>query len=248
VGGEPRAFLLYEVTGDAEVVAGALRISLADARQRCLKGGFHLSRTLPAADAVSERARLVSAGVRALTLPEDQVTQAARPLVALRGDPLAGVFSVDGASAPVQLEVGDALLVVRGPITREYQPAPERQRIHTATLEQGYLVHIHRRSEPRPLEIDPATFVYKGRIDPYRSTLLRLTEDVAQLCSGVPVDTGFEREPPALALPERSDPANQAATFGLGSPRRGGPVVLDNRAQFRFYSAWHATLKRALSG
>jgi hypothetical protein len=243
-----RAFLLYEAAGEAEVVARALRISLADAQQRCLRGGFRLGPALPVAEAESERARLLGLGLGALTLPEEQVLRAIRRRVALRGDPRAGVFSVEGAAAPVHVGSGDPLLVVRGPIAREYQPTTERQRIRTATLEQGYLIHIHLRSEVRPIEIDPATFIDQGRVDPYRSTLLRLIEDVGRLCSGAPVDTGFEREPPALAVPEPSDTTARAATFGLKASRKEAAVVLDNKVQFRFYSAWHASLERARCG
>jgi hypothetical protein len=48
-------------------------------------------------------------------------------------------------------------------------------------------------------------------------------------------------------VPEPSDTTARAATFGLKASRKAA-VVLDNTTQFRFYSAWHATLERARCG
>jgi hypothetical protein len=66
------------------------------------------------------------------------------------------------------------------------------------------------------------------------------------------LDGGFRRVPPALgpAEPEPRGAVAAAGTLGFASRPQGkqeGPVVLDNVAQFRFYSGWRAAVQRRLA-
>jgi hypothetical protein len=148
---------------------------------------------------------------------------------------------------------GETHLVVRGPIVREYQPLAEvgRNQIKlpgTATLEAGYRIHLHRRGDPRPVELDPAAFSFPK--DP-GSSLLQLLDWVRAAAAGATVDDGFRREPPALA-PARPPAAGDSGSSLLVRGSRGGsggpPLVLDNLEQFRFYSGWRAAVARRLFG
>jgi hypothetical protein len=64
------------------------------------------------------------------------------------------------------------------------------------------------------------------------------------------VDDGFRLLPPALG--EAAEEAGSLATFrgarGAGlAPGREAAIVLDNVAQFRFYSGWRAAIERVRS-
>jgi hypothetical protein len=130
---------------------------------------------------------------------------------------------------------------VKGPIAREYQSGASRKAIRSATLEPGYRFHLHRRSEPRPLELDPFGFDFEDQGDAGSSSLLRLTEWTRALAA--PADDGFRRLPPALA-PADKERVNAALRRGRAEDRA---VVLDNLAQFRAYSAWRGVLARRAS-
>jgi len=76
---------------------------------------------------------------------------------------------------------------------------------------------------------------------------------VEALSEQVALDDGFRRLPPALApstqghgLPGLARPPQPGAPARLGPGRPQGPVLLDNLAQFRFYSGWRAAVERRL--
>ncbi len=139
---------------------------------------------------------------------------------------------------------------MQGSITREYQTSFKRRRVDTARLEEGYRVHVHRRSEPRPVEIDAANFEF-GAKAPGSARLEIETPGSTTSRAGAPRDDGFRRLPPALgpAEPEAKGALSAAGSLGLASRRRQdagdeGPLILDNVEQFRFYSGWRAAVER----
>ena len=83
------------------------------------------------------------------------------------------------------------------------------------------------------------------------SARLEIDAWVEEVAGGAPCDDGFRRLPPALGPAEPEPKGALAAVSSLGLAARGqgsgrdeGPVVLDNVAQFRFYSGWRAAVER----
>jgi len=245
--GPARSLLVLDLGGaDTQALASGLGLSGFEAAQRVRRGGWQLHRIALTNEAAREAERLAKAGLRVVALPEAEVRVAARPL-AVAG----GFWSGDGLTfrteaGPLQPRPDGLLLVVRGPITREYLAPARARKVRTATLDQGHRFHLHRRDDPRPLELDPVAFDF-GVPSLTESSLLLLTSWVEKAAAGVPVDDRFRRETPALqaAAPET---AGIAAALGGGGERRkeDEAQVLDNLEQFRFYSAWRAcALRRA---
>jgi hypothetical protein len=143
--------------------------------------------------------------------------------------------------------------VVQGPIAREYQAADRRRRVDTARLDEGYRVHLHPREAAgpeRPVEIDAATFEFGPALK--GSGRIELDLWVEEIRGLAPCDAGFRRLPPALgpAEPEPKGAVAAAGSLGLASRGEGKgarPLVLDNVAQFRFYSGWRAAVQRRLT-
>ena len=211
------------------------------------RGGFYLHRILEAAEAEGEVLRLGALGLTALRVPEAEAR--VRPLRTLGGERGEGTLTLRSEEGLVVLRRGDVLLTVAGPIVREYQTPSKRRRADTARPDEGYRVHLHRREEPRPVEIDPATvelgFAVTG------SARLELDAWVAEVAAGAPRDDGFRRLPPALAPAEPEPKGALSAVRSLGPASRdatGRPddrsILLDNIEQFRFYSGWRAAVER----
>jgi hypothetical protein len=231
-----------------ERVAAVLGLAGFDTAQLLRRGGFHLHRIVDGEAARAEQDRLREAGVPAFLVREAEAR--VQPLVALRGRYEAGVLFVRHAEGELSLSASDLLLAVQGPILREHQRksqgGAELKRMRTASLEPGYRFHLHRRVDPRPLELDPASFAFAlGTVG--GSALLSLRSWVLELLAGGLADDGFRRLPPALA------PTTEEQDAGLGGAsrlrrRRGrdveAPLILDNLAQFRFYSAWRGAIER----
>ena len=241
--GPPRSLVFVDYEGtDASSLASALGVSAFEAGQRVRRGGWQLQRIALVDDAARDAERLGRAGLRVLLLPEAEIRAAARPL------PVSGGFW-DSQGLTLRTEGGairagsePVLLVVRGPIAREYAPKANVRRLRTATLEAGYRFHLHRPSDPRPLELDPAAFDF-GVTSLTESSLLLLSAWVEKLRGDAPVDDRFRREPPALA-PAAPEPGIVATLGGSGERRDDESQVLDNLEQFRFYSAWRACAHR----
>jgi hypothetical protein len=222
----------------------ALALSVYEAAQLARRGGFHLHRVMAPADADAERARLASHGITAFNVAEPDVRAAAEPDLALGG-------TFDGASLRLRVArqtlaatAGDLRLIVKGPITREHAPRESLRFARTATLEPGFRFHLHRRDLPRPVEIDPAEFDF-GAARAGESSLLEIAGWIAEIAQAVPVDDGFRRIAPALAPVITAPGASPKLEDAL---RTGGPApapILDNLAQFRFYSAWRGMVERA---
>jgi len=225
-------------------LAEALAVSHYEATLLARRGGLHLVRALDPADAAAEAERLRARGAEPWLVPEAEVRTP--PLLCLAGESQGAQLVLHTTEAPVRLARGDALLVVRGSITREYQTTPQRRRIATARLEEGYRVQVHRRAEPRALEIDALNFELGFALS--GSVRLELDAWLDAVAGDVPRDDAFSRLGPVLG-PAAPEPGGALAAAGtLAAATRGGagerPVVLDNLAQFRFYSGCLAAVRR----
>jgi hypothetical protein len=248
----PRSLVVLEVEGArAGALADALALPSYEVALLVRRGGFHLHRVLEADAAEEEAARLATFGVRVFVVPEAEAR--VRPLRALGGERAEGVLTLRTEEEPVTLRRGGLLLVVQGPITREYQPSARRRRVDTARLDEGYRVHLHPHDPAaRPVEVDATTFEFGPSLK--GSGRIELDLWVEEILGSAPCDGGFRRLPPALgpAEPEPKGAVAAAGTLGLAARRdakgrEGGPVVLDNVAQFRFYSGWRAAVQRRLT-
>jgi hypothetical protein len=240
--GVPRVLLVLEVAGaDEAVLARALSLSPFEAVQRRRRGGPDLHRILPAAEAAAEAARLRAEGLEVLEIAEDEVRRA-EPVIVTRGTAEADGLALEGEAGPLRLVEADLFLVVRGVITREYQstPAARRQR-RRATLDPGYRVHLHRRGDTRPVELDPGAFDFGPGGAP-SGAQLQITGWIDRLFPGVLRDDSFRVVIPALA-PAAPPPAGAAMPLAR-APGPAKRAVLDNLAQFRFHSAWRAAARR----
>jgi hypothetical protein len=242
-----------------ESLAHALALPLYDAGLLARRGGLLLHRALELAEARAEAERLAACGVGAFAVSE--VEARVRPLRCLGGERGAGALFLRTEDGPFAVRRGDVLLVVRGPIVREYQPTAKRRRIDTARLEEGYRVHLHLRARPaepsgtpaeeapRPVEIDAASFEFGFAVT--GSARLEVDAWVDEVAGDAAIDEGFRRLPPALgpAEPEVRGALAAASSLGLatrgrGSGRDDAPVVLDNAELFRLYSGWRAAVER----
>ena len=227
--------------GDAKALQAALGVSAFEAGQRLRRGGLQLHRIVAEAEARAEAERIGAHGLAAVLLDE-------QPLL---GEP--GVVS-GGALEPQQLRArtpggrldwtsDDLLLVIKGPIHREH-PAESTnlKRIKSATPTPGYRFHVHRRSDVRPLELDPDAFEFDLERGRAASSLLRISSWIEGLLPRPVIDDGFRLLPPALGAAEDDD--ETARALGRPAQKKGAIVVLDNLRQFRFYSAWRAAIQR----
>lgn len=244
-------------TATEEGVASALGLSLFEAGQRRKRGGLQLHRIAEEGRAREEAAALRAAGLEVVLVPEDEARTP--PLHALGGGPGGGGLRLRGREGDLFVSRDDLRLVVRGPIAREYQPSLRIRSLRTASLDGGYRIHLHRRADPRPVELDPGNFEFGFTVT--GSSLLELLGWLGALAPRVPVDDEFRRLPPELSPAIAPTFGVMAATAGLARPDRGPhdartraaiggsgadepPAVLDNVAQFRFYSGWRASVER----
>ncbi len=224
---------------DAALLPAAFGISPYEAGQWARRGGYHLHRAVAAADAAAERERLAVQGIAAFTFDEAAVRAASEPEPARGGRFDGQALRVRTPGGSVDISGADLLLVVKGPITREHPPKENPRFARTATLDPGFRFHLHRRDQPRPVEIDPAAFDF-GAHRARESSLLEIAGWITALAAAAPVDDGFRRITPALA------PAAGAAgpADALRTSAARPPAILDNVAQFRFYSAWRGAVER----
>jgi hypothetical protein len=226
---------------DPDSLGRALGLSLFEASQRAARGGFELLRTAPPSEADELAAELRGAGLVVCLVPE---AEARRPPCPVRGGGFEDgrVRLLTGADEVV-LGGEDLLLVVKGPIAREYQTPAERARFNTATLPGGYLVHFHLRGEGPLYELDPDDFEFGAATR--QGSLLELGLGLESL--GAPTDDGFKKLVPALAPAAKEGRGVAAAARALVRTAGEGPLVLDNVIQFRFYSGWRGAAERRRS-
>jgi hypothetical protein len=222
-----------------------LELSRFAADQLARRGGFHLVSIGEAGEARSAVLRLESDGLSALVVSEKDVREAARPFQAFRGSFHRGALQASGPEGALEIGKAEALLLVRGEVVRARQAPLDLKRIEGGPLEPGLRIHLHRLSDPRPLELDPGDF--ESAEPPLTgSTLLEINRGLAELFPSLKEDTGFRHELPALAPQAPPEAGVSALAHGLRGEGRGKnePVILDNLTQFRFYSAWRGTVER----
>jgi hypothetical protein len=246
---EARSVLVLDLEGVApRALAAALKLSLYEAKQRLLRGGLQLHRIAAVEEARADAERLAAQGVPVLCFDEAAVRQAAAPLLAEGGRFEAGTLSLRTPKGARRLTTSDLLLVVRGPIRREYRTREDWKRLKSATLADGYRFHLHLLSDEPPLELDPGSFEFDAREPVATSSILRMAEGLAELAAGRPLDDGFRLLPPALG-PAEPDASKRLGSAGaLGGRPAADPAeapILDNVRQFRFHSAWRGLVERA---
>ncbi|MFI5183207.1 MAG: hypothetical protein ACHQNV_02325 [Vicinamibacteria bacterium] len=245
--GDGRSLVIVDVGGeDPGRIAAGLAISRFEATQRLRRGGLDLWRIAATAAAEEAGAALRATGLKVMLLPEAEVRDGMRAEAVSGGRMSDGALHLRVDGGTVRAAAGAALLVVQGPIAREYAPSPGSLRVRLATLESGYRIHLHRHGVPRPLELDPDAFDF-GRAGVPRSSLLTLREWVHEIAAGTPTDDSFRRIPPALAPAKSRDSQTEAlaARSRRDGARKGDTAVaLDNLDQFRFHSAWRAAAER----
>jgi len=225
-----------------DALTEALAVSRYEAALLARRGGLHLVRAAGAGQAESEAGRLREGGAAPFVVPEAEVRAA--PVPCLAGERMGDSLVLRAANASVTFPGPDPLLVVRGTIAREYQSSDATRRIATARPAEGRRLHLHRRHDPRPLEIDALNF--EVGFTASGSAQLEIDAWIERVASAVPRDDGFARLPPALA-PALPEPGGALAAFGSLAAARGeteGRLVLDNLAQFRFYSGCLAAVTR----
>ncbi len=232
--------VLEHGNSDPDSLGRALGLSLFEASQRAARGGFDLVRTAPPSDAEELAADLRGAGLSAFLVPEREARRAPSPT---RGGGFEdGRLRLLTPEGEVILARDDLLLVVKGPIAREYQAPMARVRFRTATLPGGYLVHLHPRRDAPPYELDPDNFEFG--VGSRQGSLLELGLGLEAL--GAPTDDGFRKLTPALAPAAAAKGGSRVAatTRALVHSSGQAALVLDNVAQFRVYSGWRGALER----
>jgi hypothetical protein len=246
--GPPRMLLLVDPkSADPGTLGIALELSPYESALRHRRGGYSLEGVLSEGAAEPEAARLRAAGLVVFLVPESRAR--AEPWLAVAGvreDD--GDLSLRGITGSRQVSRSDLLLVVRGPIVREYQAPLTPRKVQTARLADGYRFHLHLRSSPQVLELDPGDFDFGARPTVFGSSLLEMNDWLGALVEGVAVDDAFRYSTPALGPgTEPAGPlaATKALSRGAKASDTGRATVHDNLRQFRFYSGWRGEVERA---
>ena len=232
-------------------LGAALDLLPYESAQRHRRGGYALEGALEGAAAEEEAARLRAAGLVVFLVSESRARE--EPWLALAGGPGKDGLVLKGATGTRVISSSDLLLVVRGPIAREYQAPPQRRRIKTTRLEDGYRFHLHLRASPQVVELDPGDFDFGARPPLSGSSLLEMSDWLEPLTEGVEKDDAFRHLTPALG-PGTPGPAGPLAATGAlarSAPASGTSSeaeVHDNLRQFRFYSSWRGAVERQRAG
>jgi hypothetical protein len=238
-----RVLLILDARGtDAKSLKAALGIPAFEAGQRALRGGFQLLRVAAQDDADAER--FMALGLRVVRLAESETQAAMRPHLASGGEWTQGTLHLRSDEGPIPIEKRGLLLVVRGPISREYQSEFKGKRV-LGTLPPGYRIHLHLVKDVRPVELDPDAFDF-GRVPVASSSLLQMNAWLENLGPDLLVEEAFGSLAPALGLSEGAPGGPFSSLSGTRRRAKGAeaPKILDNLGQFRFYSAWRGTLER----
>lgn len=143
----------------------------------------------------------------------------------------------------------DMLLLVRGEIARQHHDDRKLTTTRGATrsLSPGLLLHLYSKDATVAIEIDPEGFSWPDwGVEASPSALLnleRFVDAVEEHVPGVPVDRGFDQEPPLFS---RASGDGQDFSQILSERTRHAGVVYDNQDQFRFYARWRYRLERHL--
>lgn len=251
---ERHLVVLAPAEAPREVLARALGLSLFEAGQRCLRGGYQLHRAADPGAAAREAERLAAEGVDALVVPEAEARTALQPHVALGGRWEGSSLRLRFEAGPDRaLATGAVLLVVKGPIARALEPEDRRMRTLGRVLSfapmrlfspgEGHRVHLHLADEARPVEMDPESFDF-GAVPVAGSSTLELKEWLAALAPDAAVDDSFRHVTPALGPTEEAVDGAARALERLRTRRDGALPQYDNVAQFRFFSGWRGAVER----
>lgn len=245
-----RRYLVIDTTSaPANALAYACSISVWEARQWQATARYRLLRISDEPQDGPLESELRERGVPALVIPEDVVARARRPLIVetldLSATPLLAhlVEDPEAAVVPRNLLEHEIFLIVSAPIKREKVHEAVASRLRPdRRLDDGYLVHLHLKGEPRPWEIDPRRTGFQGPGE--ASAHMRTLELVRRLAATASHDEGFKNMVPALS--PGVEPLIEFAGLKKSRPAGKEPktVILDNVAQFREYSAWRAAVER----
>ena len=237
-------------SADAGILGAALDLSPYEAAQRHRRGGLSLEAVLGPASAEEEAARLRADGLVVFLVPE--VMARAEPWLAVAGTREKDGLRLRGASGSRHVSGPDLMLVVRGPIVREYLAPFTRRKVQTTRLEDGYRFHLHLRSSRQIVELDPGDFDFGAREKLFGSSLLEMGDWLESLTQGAVVDDAFRHSTPALG-PGTPGPAGPLAAVGALSRRvssvrdKNEATLHDNLRQFRFYSGWRGAVERLVT-
>jgi hypothetical protein len=240
-----RSLVILDAEGAAaEVLAAALALLPFEATLRARRGGYQLHRVAEPAAAALEAERLRTAGLDVQVVPEAEARAADRPWMAFGGAWHEGTLSLRDDEGAREVSAAELLLVVRGPIARSLEGVPQLKRVRVAGPQEGQRVHLHLLADPRPIELDPEAFETGPGASAAAST--RLAAWLREVGRSVPLDDGFARLTPALAPAVAAAGGAAAAARALEVQKRKGErgLMLDNVAQFRFYSGWRAVVER----
>jgi hypothetical protein len=240
-----RSLVILDAEGAAaEVLAAALALLPFEATLRARRGGYQLHRVAEPAAAALEAERLRAAGLHVQVVPEAEARAADRPWMALGGAWNEDTLALRDEEGAREVRASGLMLVVRGPISRTIEGVAQIKRVPVAGPQDGQRVHLYLLGEPRPIELDPEAFeTERGTA----AATTRLAAWLREVARSVPVDDAFARLTPALAPAVASAGGAAAAARALEvqqkkKDERG--LVLDNVAQFRFYSGWRAAVER----
>jgi hypothetical protein len=228
-----------------DALAAALALSPFEAELRVRRGGYQLHRVAHPEAAAQEAGRLRAAGLSVEVVPELEAREAARPWMVLGGRRQGLALALRGEDGSArEVQAAALLLIVRGPIARALEGAQTLKRVRVAGPAEGQRVHLHLLGGERPLELDPEAFEMDAGAGVATALLSAWLRELAGV---VPVDEAFAHHAPALAPATAATVGAAAAAQALAEARkRKGDqgLLLDNVAQFRFYSGWRAAVER----
>ena len=245
-----RRYFVVDLSGDipAETIARACNVSAWEAHQWQAASRYRLVRITDEPSPGPTETALKESGLAFFTISEEAVARSRRPVPveAIRSDAaIHATFHEDDERPSVRRVFGaqEISLIVSGPIRREKQREQVRKRdLREIRLEDGWLVHIHLKTQERPLEIDPLRTAFEG--PGLASAHMRTIELVRSFSATVPCDEGFKNAVPAMA--PAADPESDPLALKRepkGSRREPKIVVLDNSGQFKEYSAWRGQVE-----
>ena len=234
--------------GTPPALVSALGVSAFEAAQRLRRGGYQLHRIAGPEAAREEAERLLAAGLRAWVVPENDARAAASPELAVGAQWDGGALILRTVEGAREMRPDALLLVVRGPIARALEQAQSLfKRVRLAGPAEGHRIHLHLRSDARPVEIDPDDLEL-GAAAAEGPALTTLLGWVRALAARAPIDEGFRFLTPALGPAQPPLPGAAQALDPARSGKKPRPAAFDNVAQFRFYSGWRAAVERVARG
>jgi hypothetical protein len=245
-GGAARRLLVVDLRqATPTALAEGLGLGAFEAAQRTKRGGYSLEVVLEESAAEEEMKRLRAAGLHVFAVPESALRLS--PWRATSGARAGSALRLRG-DRDREVKPGDVLLVVRGPIVREYRPAEKRRKIDTARLDPGYRFHLHLKAAPEALEIDPFDLAFADGAPVAGSSLLEVRSWVDAVRADAPDDEGFQYLTPALGVSQEDGRGAVQALGDAGRVGKDAVPILDNLAQFRSYSGWRGAVERLARG